>query len=66
MENTNSEKFIFNKKLLSIVSNETLCNSRKATEKDLFDTNQQIFDKNTNDSIEKNQKHYGHRKRIKP
>lgn len=63
----NSKKFTLNDELLNIINNESLCSSRTATEKDLFECDKPSFDNKYNDSlIEKNQKHYGPRKRIKP
>ena len=61
------KKFTLNDELLNIINNESLCSSRTATEKDLFECDKPSFDNKYNDSlIEKNQKHYGPRKRIKP
>ena len=63
----NSKKFTVNDELLNIINNGSLCSSRTATEKDLFQFEKPSVDNKYNDSyIEKNQKHYGHRKRIKP
>lgn len=65
--NNNNKKFIVNNELLNIINKKSLDNSRIATEKDLFECDKFSFDNKYNDSfIEKNQKHYGPRKRIKP